>query len=257
MFMSVLAARELAGGTCPAWYLPVSSPWARGDQTICEMPWAAAEGEDLRLGGPPEHGVLRLGGHEDPGAGDVDRGLDLLRRPFTETEAARLAVGHDLLERLDGLLDRDVGVEAVGLVEIDVVGTQAGQRGVDLLADLRGRQAPVGRVVRHLAPDLGGQHVGAAGAAGQDLAPRGLRRAPAVDVGRVEEVDAGLERRIGAGPDLLQTHAAGEGQPRAQGNLGDLQVRRAELAVFHAFLPGGPVVNVRRRLHARRLPHSP
>jgi hypothetical protein len=32
-FMSVLDARELAGGACPAWYLPVSSPWASGDQT--------------------------------------------------------------------------------------------------------------------------------------------------------------------------------------------------------------------------------
>jgi hypothetical protein len=50
MFMSVLAARELSGGTCPAWYLPVSSPWASGDQTICEMPWAAARGKTSASG---------------------------------------------------------------------------------------------------------------------------------------------------------------------------------------------------------------
>ena len=35
------AARESAGGASPARYLPVSSPWASGDHTTCEMPLAA------------------------------------------------------------------------------------------------------------------------------------------------------------------------------------------------------------------------
>jgi hypothetical protein len=39
--MSLLAARELGGGACPGRYLPVSTPWASGDQTIWEMPLAA------------------------------------------------------------------------------------------------------------------------------------------------------------------------------------------------------------------------
>jgi hypothetical protein len=40
------------------------------------------------------------------------------------------------LERLDRVLDRDVRVEAMRLVEVDVIGLQASQRGVDLPADL-------------------------------------------------------------------------------------------------------------------------
>ena len=40
-FMSLLAARESGGGACPGRYLPVSTPWASGDQTIWEMPVAA------------------------------------------------------------------------------------------------------------------------------------------------------------------------------------------------------------------------
>ena len=38
--MSLLAARESGGGACPGRYLPVSTPWASGDQTIWEMPLA-------------------------------------------------------------------------------------------------------------------------------------------------------------------------------------------------------------------------
>jgi hypothetical protein len=34
--MSSLAARESAGGVSPGRYFPVRTPWASGDQTICE-----------------------------------------------------------------------------------------------------------------------------------------------------------------------------------------------------------------------------
>ncbi len=36
--ISSLAARESAGGCSPGRYLPVSTPWASGDQTIWEIP---------------------------------------------------------------------------------------------------------------------------------------------------------------------------------------------------------------------------
>jgi hypothetical protein len=36
--MSSLAARESGGGCSPGLYLPVSTPCASGDHTICEMP---------------------------------------------------------------------------------------------------------------------------------------------------------------------------------------------------------------------------
>ena len=49
-FISLLAARESAGGSCPARYLPVSRPWASGDQTICEMPFATHSGKSSASG---------------------------------------------------------------------------------------------------------------------------------------------------------------------------------------------------------------
>ena len=100
------------------------------------------------------------------------------------------------------------GVEPVRLVEVDVVGLQPRQRGVDLLGDLRRGEAPVVGVVGHLAPHLGREDVGVTRAAREDLAPRRLGCAAAVDVGGVEEVDSGLEGRIGTGASLLERDAA-------------------------------------------------
>ena len=37
-------ARESSGGASPGRYLPVSTPWASGDQTICEMPLRSHSG---------------------------------------------------------------------------------------------------------------------------------------------------------------------------------------------------------------------
>src|SRR3954466_12077340 len=99
------------------------------------------------------------------------------------------------------------------------------------------RATAVVRVVGHLAPDLRGQHVLEPRAGCEDLAPRGLGGAAPVDVGGVEEVDAGLEGGVGAGAGLVELHAARVGEPGAEGDLRDLQVRGAELAISHR---GGP-----------------
>ena len=42
--ISSLAARESRGGGLSGSYLPLSTPWPSGDQTICEMPLAAQSG---------------------------------------------------------------------------------------------------------------------------------------------------------------------------------------------------------------------
>ena len=50
VFIASLAARESAGGSSPGRYLPVSTPWASGDQTICEIPFAALSGKTSASG---------------------------------------------------------------------------------------------------------------------------------------------------------------------------------------------------------------
>jgi hypothetical protein len=68
---------------------------------------------------------------------------------------------------------------------------------------------------------------------GEDLAPGGLGRALAVGIGGVEEIDPCVERGLGAGAGLLLGHAAGIGQPGAEGDLRDLEIGAAEFAEPH------------------------
>ena len=110
----------------------------------------------------------------------------------------------------------------MALVEVDVVGLQTLERGVDLLVDLRSREPGVG--VAHREEDLGGEHVGGALAPGERLAQQRLGRAPSIDVGGVDEVDAGLEGGIDAGLGLSGLDATRVGEPRAEADLGDLEV---------------------------------
>ncbi len=135
------------------------------------------------------------------------------------------------MQRLHRLLDRRVDVEAVALVEIDVVGLQARQRCVDLAVDLlRGQPAaPFDREV-----ELGREDVLLARVLAEDLAPGALGRALAVDVRGVEEVDPGLERRPRAGFGVLALDAAGVGEPGAERDLAHLEVAAAEPPSIHA-----------------------
>jgi hypothetical protein len=64
---------------------------------------------------------------------------DLLLRPLAEAEIAGLPLPHDLGQRLHGLLERDVPVVAMALVEVDVVGAEPVQGGIDLREDLVAR----------------------------------------------------------------------------------------------------------------------
>ena len=61
-----------------------------------------------------------------------------------------LAGADDLAQGLHGLFERRVGIVAVALVEVDVVGPQARQRGVDLLVHLGAGQALV--AAAHVTP---------------------------------------------------------------------------------------------------------
>ena len=120
----------------------------------------------------------------------------------------------------------------MALVEVDVVGAQALQGSVDLLVDLCRREASVG--VGHLEVDLRREHVGGAVIARQHLAEQRLGRAPSVDVGGVDEVDALLEGCLDARLGLLALHSAGVGQPGAEADLRDIDAAGAKLAIVHA-----------------------
>src|SRR5207253_9056851 len=141
------------------------------------------------------------------------------------------ALADDLGQRLHRLLERRVEVIAVALVEVDVVGAQARERGVQLLEDLLAREAPV---AVHLEEELGAEDVRLARAIREQPAEDRLGAAARVDVRRVDEVDPHLERLRDAGLGLLARDAAAVGQPRAEADLRDFEVAGAEAAVTHA-----------------------
>ena len=104
---------------------------------------------------------------------------------------------HDRVQCLHRLLDRGVVVPAVDVVDVDVVGAQPAQRGVDRGQDVPPGQAAVAGCVRHRVVDLGRQHVVLAAR----RTPRGAGwpvtsslDAAVVDVGGVVRRHAGLGR---------------------------------------------------------------
>jgi hypothetical protein len=189
-------AREPSGGCWPGRYLPVSTPWAIGDQTIWPMPSSLAGG--TTSASMTRHSIEYCGWLETsgmPSSGERVAGSDLLGGPLRDADVERLAGADEVGERLHRLLERRLVVEAVRLVEVDVVGLQPLQRAVDRLHDVLARQAAVvgpgaGRPV-----DLGEDLQRLAPLALERLAEHRLGLGVGVDVGGVEGGDADVERR--------------------------------------------------------------
>src|SRR5688572_33107033 len=120
------------------------------------------------------------------------------------------------------------------LVEVDPVGLEAAQRVLALLDDVAARLAHVVGAFAHLTVELGREHdVVALAVAGEGVTDRLLAlAAPAVDVGGVDEVDAGVE---GAGDDRGGVFGVGLAAEHhgAEAEVGDLHAGPAEETVFH------------------------
>src|SRR5204862_740779 len=111
------------------------------------------------------------------------------------TDVADLAGAHKVVEGAKRLLDRREGIEAMQLVEIEVVGAEAPQAGMDCLGEVMARRAKVvgagtateaalRRDENRLAPALDG------------LAEDFLRQAARIAIRGIEHVDAGLEADV-------------------------------------------------------------
>ena len=136
-------ARDPAGGGCPGWYLPVSTPCAIGDQTIWLMPSSRQVG--TTSASITRHSIEYCGWLEieldAELLGQRVPGPDLLGGPLADADVERLALPDDVGERLHRLLERRLGVVPVRLVQVDVVGLQPAQRAVDRLHDVLAGQA--------------------------------------------------------------------------------------------------------------------
>ena len=193
--------------------------------------------EDVLLDAADQDRVRRLLGDEPlqvavPGC---PLGLDDLRSGVRRgADVADLALADEVGEGAEGLLHVGVGAGPVDLVEVDVVGAQAAQGVLDLAHDPAAGSAALVRVLAHRHEELRGEeHVVAAALAAppDDL----LGHAAGVDVGGVDEVDAGVEGAVDdAGGVVAVVVAPGAEHHRAEAQGTDRYAGAAEGAVFHA-----------------------
>jgi hypothetical protein len=197
--------------------------WGVGDKADAQRP---QQRQDRRLGVTGPQGVLRLqGGDPVDGVGAADG----VHPRLGQADVADLALGDQLGQGADGVLDRGVGVDAVLVVQVDVVGAEPPQGAVDRGADV-GRAAVE---VAGAAAGVGdhaelGRHHDLVAAAVDGAAEEFLVGVGPVDLGGVEQGNTEVEGSVD-GADGLGVVAAragvGVGHPHAtEADAGDVQL---------------------------------
>ncbi len=106
-----------------------------------------------------------------------------------------MAVAHERIERLQRLLEWREAVPFVQLVEVNMVDAEALQAGVAGGDQMVARQPYLVRSLAHAEPSLG-RDQRAVAATAQDFAQDLLRGAGRIDVGRIEQIDPGIEAHV-------------------------------------------------------------
>ena len=190
--------------------------------------------------------IIDLMRHKARPAVTLGHGQRLHQVPAGEVrgrDVAHLALADKGVQRLLHLLDRRQRVEAVQVVNVHIIGAQAAQTGFERPPQTVARRA---RVVRPVAQAKGrfGRNQRPVAFALERLAQHLFRAALRVNVGSVEEVDAGLEAEvdhaaglgnIGRAPRLEKLRSAAEGRG-AETQCGNLEARASQKTIFHAKL---------------------
>ncbi len=125
------------------------------------------------------------------------------------------------------------------LIEVDIVGPEPLQAGVDLGENMLAAEPeavrPSCRGIVGAEAHLGRDHQVVAALAREPAAEDLLRSAEAVDIGGVDEIAAGLDETVEHFPAERLVGLAAEGHG-AQAKLADLEAGPAQKAVFHPSL---------------------
>ena len=195
-----------------------------------------AQGDDLGLDDAPDHrvlGLVRDDAIEAHVVGEAQRVVNLRRRPFRDADVVHLALADQVVEGPHRLLQRGLVVEPVGLEEVDVVGLQPLQRGMERLHDVLARETAVVRVGAGGPVDLGEDLDGVAPHAFERTAQHRLGPPQGVDVGRVEGGDPRIERGLHARCRGLLLNLAPVGDPVPVGEGRDDHAGASEVSVVH------------------------
>ncbi|MNS88881.1 hypothetical protein D3C72_1228730 [compost metagenome] len=185
--------------------------------------------------------LLRDQAQEVPAPGLLVGLGDVPAREVRAAHVEHLALFDELLHGLPDFFPGRLAPDVVHLVEVDVVEPHALQAALAGALDVQRRELRGVGPLAHVAVDLGGDDdlLAPAAALGEpaaeDLLGDALAAHPAVDVGRVEEVDAVLERAVHDG-ERVRFGGLGPEVHRAQAQPADHQAGAAEVGVFHGGL---------------------
>ncbi len=176
---------------------------------------------------------------------DPERLHQAIGRVVGGADVDHLAGAHRVVERAQQLFFGRAQVLHVDLIQIDAVGAEALEAVVDGACDAHARGSGAVGPGRHAEASLGrDDHLLARAARGEPLAEDALGQAVlAVDIGGIDEVDAGRERAIehteaflAVGADLVHERLGvglAEGHA-AEAEHRDLRAGLTELTVAHA-----------------------
>ena len=196
------------------------------------MPSSASAGKIVALGAAAHQRVLDL---QVADRVHLRGAADRLDADLGEADVADVARLHHVGDRADGLLDRDRGIEARRTVDVDVVDAEARQAvGEEVLRRGGARvEAEVGAVGAAQGAELHAEQGPVAAGAGERLADEELVLAHRIEVARVDEVHAALERGVDRGDALrlvaAAVQAAGAHAHAAERDRKHLGARGAEL----------------------------
>ncbi len=202
------------------------------------QPLGGAGRSDLLVEVAHHQAVLRLvAGEADPAVALAEpHRLDQAPRLVVRAAGVEhLALAHEIVEGAQHLVERGLMVDVMDVVDVDVVGLQPFQAGLDLLLDVQPRHAGVVGPVAHRVEHLGGDDRVVPPSL-QRLAQHRLRRAADIGVGGVEERPAGLEHGAHHARRFGLIGAVAEGH-RAEADLGDFEAGTAEASIVHSLTP--------------------
>ena len=211
--------------------VPVRKPLPSGLNGTKPMPSSSSVGKDLFLGSLPPQRVLALDcSHRKHGVGPADRAGGC----FGEPPVLDLAGVDELLDGAGDFFDRDVGVDAVLVVEVDRVDAEPSQRAVGGLLD------GVGPAASRLAVGVDETELGRnddlSADRSQGLADELLVGERSVDLRGVEERDAELDGASDDADHLIAQVAFGDLPSEAHAaepERGHFEPVRAECSLVH------------------------
>jgi hypothetical protein len=209
MGKSKVLRRESAGFWLLRVYLPESRPPARGLQASRPIFWSSRSGTFEVAAGDGVVGLQGVDGCEVLELGYACGFHDAPGVPVGDADVADLAMLDEGVEGTEGLFKGSNEVGAVDLVEVDVVGVEALEGGFDGVHDVAAGCAYVVAAGSGAAEGLGGNDDVFTGDVEvlERLAEHGLGLAVGVDVGGVDEVDAGVDGGLDEVIDLLLVRA--------------------------------------------------